>query len=218
MSVRSPVQGRSVASLERMLSAAEEVLRTKSFDQAAVAEIAARAGVTVGAFYARFSDKEALLLHLEERVYAEVAELARAQATAVSDPSVPLGTVVHGMLAASLALYRKHGGTLRALDLRARTDPVLRERMEATNRRTLAAFAPAVLGRAGEIRHPHPAEAVRFAVLLVGNTLREATLFGTTWLEQARWDDDKLLRELTRAFLAYLGVPSASAEGMEEGG
>jgi len=218
MSVRSPVQGRSAASLERMLSAAEEVLRTKSFDQAGVAEIAARAGGTVGAFYARFSDKEALLLHLEERLYAEVAELARAHAAAVSDPETPLGTVVHGLLAASLAFYRKHGGTLRALDLRARTDPALRERMGATNRRSLAAFAPAVLGRTGEIHHPHPAEAVRFAVLLVGNTLREATLFGTPWLEQARWDDEKLLRELTRAFLAYLGVSSESASGTEEGG
>jgi AcrR family transcriptional regulator len=215
MSVRSPVQGRSVASLERMLSAAEEVLRTKSFDQAGVAEIAARAGVTVGAFYARFSDKDALLQHLEERVYDEVAALAQAQAAAVSDPAVPLGRVVHGLLAASLAFYRKHGGTLRALDLRARTDPALRERMGAANRRSLASFAPAVLGRAAEIRHPHPAEAVRFAVLLVGNTLREATLFGTPWLEQARWDDDKLLRELTRAFLAYLGVSSGPATATE---
>jgi AcrR family transcriptional regulator len=217
MSVRLPVQGRSVASLERMLSAAEEVLRTKSFDQAGVAEIAARAGVTVGAFYARFSGKEALLLHLEERLYARVAELVRVQAAAVSDPGAPLGAVVHAMMAASLALYHEHGGTLRALDLRARTDPALRERMEATNGRTLAAFAPAVLGRVDEIRHPDPAQAVRFAVLLVGNTLREATLFGAPWLEQAGWDDDRLLRELTRAFLAYLGVPSASTVG-EEGG
>jgi AcrR family transcriptional regulator len=212
MGVRSPVQGRSAASLERMLAAAEDVLRSRSFDQAGVAEIARRAGVTVGAFYARFTDKEALLQHLEERVYAEVSELARTQAAAVSDHALPLATVVHGMLGASLAFYRKHGGTLRALDLRARTDPALRERMEAANRRTLAAFAPAVLGRAGEIRHPHPAEAVRFAVLLVGNTLREATLVGTPWLEQARWDDEKLLRELTRAFVAYLGVPYAAED------
>jgi AcrR family transcriptional regulator len=212
MAIRSPVQVRSAASLERMLVAAEQVLRTKSFDQAGVAEIARRAGVTVGAFYARFSDKEALLLHLEERVYAELSALVATQAAAVSDHGVALATVVHGMLAASLAFYRKHGGTLRALDLRSRTDPALRERMEATNRRTLAAFAPAVLGRAIEIRHPHPAEAVRFAVLLVGNTLREATLFGTPWLEQARWDDEKLLRELTRAFVAYLGVPFDAME------
>jgi hypothetical protein len=31
-------------------------------------------------------------------------------------------------------------------------------------------------------------------------------LFGAPWLEQAGWDDETLVRELTRAFVAYLGA------------
>ena len=74
-SLKTPVQARSVASYERLVAATRAVLEEKSFDEATVAEIAARAGLTVGAFYARFEDKEALLRHLEELLFDEMRAL-----------------------------------------------------------------------------------------------------------------------------------------------
>src|SRR5262245_60009024 len=69
---RLPRQARSTETYRRLLDAAEALLQRKSFDRVSVAEIAGRAGVTIGAFYARFPDKEALLEALEAQVTESV--------------------------------------------------------------------------------------------------------------------------------------------------
>src|SRR4051812_27414418 len=70
---RPPQQSRSQETLDRILDAAEQVLAEKAFGEATLAEIMERAGVTVGAFYRRYPDKNALLRHLDERFFAEMA-------------------------------------------------------------------------------------------------------------------------------------------------
>ncbi|HEX5726316.1 MAG TPA: helix-turn-helix domain-containing protein [Longimicrobiaceae bacterium] len=203
MSVRTPRQARSAASLERMLAAAETVLRVRSFEQAALAEIARHAGVTVGAFYARFSSKEALLRHLEERLHAHLDALAAEQAVLVNQAPEE---AVPALLRAALGFYREHRGTLRALVLRSWSDAGLRARLDGADRRALGAVAAAVLARREWIAHPDPAAAVSFALVLVGTLLREAVLFRPQWLEGAGWTDERFAGELSRAFLAYLGM------------
>src|SRR3954464_7813919 len=69
---KPPQQSRSQETLDRILDAAEQVLEAKAFGEATLAEIMERAGVTVGAFYRRFPDKDALLHHLDERFFAEL--------------------------------------------------------------------------------------------------------------------------------------------------
>ncbi|HEY1598537.1 MAG TPA: helix-turn-helix domain-containing protein, partial [Pirellulales bacterium] len=59
--VRPPRQTRSQETLERLLDAAEEVFAEKGFESATVAEVVRRAKSSVGAMYARFTDKNALL-------------------------------------------------------------------------------------------------------------------------------------------------------------
>ena len=60
--VRPPQQARSQLTLSRILDATEAILAEKSWEDAGVAEIARRAGSSVGAFYSRFRDKDALLV------------------------------------------------------------------------------------------------------------------------------------------------------------
>src|SRR3954471_3214818 len=69
---RAPQQSRSRETLDRILDPAEQVLEQKTFNEATLAEIMERAGVTVGAFYRRFPDKDALLYHLAERFFTEL--------------------------------------------------------------------------------------------------------------------------------------------------
>src|SRR5437762_6307200 len=69
---RPPQQTRSRETLDRILDAAERVLDEKSFTEATLAEIMERAGVTVGAFYRRFPDKDALLHFLDERFFQQI--------------------------------------------------------------------------------------------------------------------------------------------------
>ena len=69
--VRPPRQARSQETLERILDAAEALVTEKGFEDSPVAEIVARADSSVGAFYARFHDKEGLLHALYERYFSE---------------------------------------------------------------------------------------------------------------------------------------------------
>ena len=69
---KPPQQSRSQETLDRILDAAEQVLTEKAFGEATLAEIMERAGVTVGAFYRRYPDKNALLRHLDERFFGEM--------------------------------------------------------------------------------------------------------------------------------------------------
>ena len=55
-------RGRSEATRRRLLEAAGSVFAAKGYERASVADIAAAAGFTKGAFYASFPSKEAVFL------------------------------------------------------------------------------------------------------------------------------------------------------------
>jgi AcrR family transcriptional regulator len=84
--VRPTHQVRSQETLERILEAAEEIVAEKGFDNATVSEIVRRAKSSVGAMYARFNDKDSLLVCLHQR-FCEQA-LATTQAALEDRKSV----------------------------------------------------------------------------------------------------------------------------------
>ncbi len=65
--IRPRRQKRSQASFERILDAAESLLEDRSFDELTISDVVRRAESSVGAFYTRFSDKDALLDALYQR-------------------------------------------------------------------------------------------------------------------------------------------------------
>ena len=72
-------QLRSRATMERVLTAVEELLVDKPFDQITIAEIAARASSSPTSIYARFTDKSGLLLAAHERFKHQAEKRLRAQ-------------------------------------------------------------------------------------------------------------------------------------------
>lgn len=70
--VHPPLQERSQQTMERLLGAAESLISEVGFAHATVAGIVKRADSSVGAFYARFKDKDALLRCLLERFVQDV--------------------------------------------------------------------------------------------------------------------------------------------------
>jgi AcrR family transcriptional regulator len=187
-----------------MLDAAEALLQSESFDAVSVAAIAARAGVTIGAFYARFPDKEALLEALEVRV----TETVLAGLEQVTDPNalegLTLAEALRRYFDALVAAYLATRGAGRALVLRSHTDGRLRGRLERLN----TEGPPRVLRflLEGRIRHPEPKRALDLALLVVRSTLRETILFREPTLGGAAVAPAVLATELTRLFLAYLGL------------
>ena len=66
---KPPRQRRSQRSLEKLLDAAEEQIRTEGFENLTVNNVVSRVGLSVGAFYARFPDKTALIHAVQERFH-----------------------------------------------------------------------------------------------------------------------------------------------------
>jgi len=59
--VKPTSQARSRATRDKIVAAFEQLLRTKSFENISVAELAQHAGVSVGAVYRRFENKDSLI-------------------------------------------------------------------------------------------------------------------------------------------------------------
>ena len=73
---RDPQQKRSIQKKERILRAAYAVFCTKGFYKTTTTEVAKKAGVSIGALYSYFRDKEDLFMVILER-YTEQFETAR---------------------------------------------------------------------------------------------------------------------------------------------
>jgi len=206
--MHAPRQVRSRETLARLLDAAEAVLAEGGLDAATVPAIAKRAGLSVGAVYRRFADKDALL----RAVYVRMLTRARERNAAGLDPelyaSIPLETVLRMMVRGIVQHHRENRTLLQAMHRYAdsHADPGFRRRAAELNDEALAQLGALAVARRGEIRHPDPEAAVRFALLMVGLVLRGVLLRTQPLPGAFLRDDGGLEDELTRMVLGYLGV------------
>jgi len=208
--VRPPQQARSQETLDRLLDAAEQLVAEKGFDDTPVAEVARRAGSSVGAFYSRFRDKEGLLHALYERWLEE----ATATADAALDPArwqgATIAEIVSVVVRFLVAIYRERGGLIRAFVLRNHVDPEFHARQERLSHYIGERLAALLLARRDEIARGDPDRAATFGITMIMSTLESVMLFGEYRTGSLTFDDDELGAELTTAYLAYLGVPTRS--------
>ncbi|MFE0755181.1 TetR/AcrR family transcriptional regulator [Inquilinus sp. NPDC058860] len=68
---RAPSQRRSRERVERILAAATELIAAQGSDALRMAEVAAKAGISIGSLYQYFPDKAAIIRTLAERINAE---------------------------------------------------------------------------------------------------------------------------------------------------
>ncbi len=206
--IRPPQQARSQRTLDRILDAAEALVADKGFEDTSVAEVARRAGSSVGAFYARFRDKDGLLYALYERYL----EQAVATADDALDPTRWDGAGTTDLLSAVVhflvEIYREQSGLMRAFVLRNYTDFEFRSRQERLSHYVSDKLIALLLERQDEIRHPQPEQAAAFGLTMAFATIESAILFGETRSGALVLSDESLADHLIRATLAYLGVPA----------
>lgn len=199
------------------MGAFAELLRESRFEDVSVQQVAGRAGVSVGGFYARFASKDDLLLHA---LYAGYVRDAVAEAERVFAPGRWDGAGIAPLAEAYFSLILRVGDThwtvLREMVHRTRGNPdtvrdssawaAFRQAVHEPFRRLLAE-------RMDEVRHPDPPFAVRFAFSACSSALRESVLFGHMEPSMGPVDEATMARELARLFCRYLDVPfPATAE------
>ncbi|MCL4686846.1 TetR/AcrR family transcriptional regulator [Myxococcota bacterium] len=208
--VRPPRQARSQDTLDRLLDAAEGLVAERGFEDTTIAELVRRADSSVGAFYARFRDKDSLLYALYERYL----EQAMATTDVALDPArwviSPISEIVRKTVPFLVSVYRERRGLIRAFVLRNHIDAEFRARRERLSHHVSEGLSRLLIARRSEIRHPNPVRAAVFGLTMVVNTIESAVLFGDLRSGALTLSDDELGVELTRAFLAYLGLDDFS--------
>lgn len=187
--------------MSAVLDAAEELLETMPPDAVPLSEICRRTGVTTGAFYARFRDREALFRHLEEQTLQEFDCIAD-QFVADTSRRTLRGTLELAVVTTA-DLYRRRRGSFRALSLRAPQDEALSARMAAFNARLFERVIGRLARHMEEIRHPEPTVALQEVLVWIVNILRQQILFD----EQALRTPSSPPERLVDLALAYLTCP-----------
>ena len=119
-SVAQPKQARSQKSMARLLEAAASLIERHGFDRVSVAEIARKAGSSVGGFYSRFRDKDELLRTLgTEQIGALRAKLREARLRVIEGQGVG---AVRETFRLSVDTWVQHPGLLQAF-LREQYEP-----------------------------------------------------------------------------------------------
>ncbi len=206
----APRQLRSLDAMQRIAHAGRQLLAEREFDDVSVADIAAAAGISVGAFYLRFRSKE----HLVAFLLGDVSEMLQDQVRRESDSSrwrgASLYEVLSWYLGAAAEAFAAHRGVLRPATMIARQtrDPELLELLTNFNTTAHGRFRTLMLERRHLIAHHDPELALNMVLLWTSAAIREAVLYREPVSKLGPAGRNQLIRELTVGAVAYLTTAS----------
>jgi AcrR family transcriptional regulator len=207
----APQQERSRESLRKLQKAAAEVLGQHGVEGATIPRIAQHAGMSPGAIYRRFHDKEALLEDTILGMLEQQQERARTAMTPEAAAQIPLTVFAEQIINGMVLGYRLNASLLRAMRtfVQGRANTSFWKKACKLEVRSFQHIVDRFLAHRKEIRHPDPQAAVSMGLMMVISTLFETVVMPLDLgplKEFLPKDDLALRRELKRAFLSYLGV------------
>jgi AcrR family transcriptional regulator len=173
-------------------------------DALTVAEVARRARSSVGSFYARFTDKDALLRSVSERFFAQADATVRAVLAPAAWRGAPLFEVLEESLRFTVLVGRERGRLIAAVATGAGGDPDMTALAERLSRTVADHFAAIIAASPERPRHPDPGRAVLFAVWMILSALESRSLHALH--RPPLFTDAELVAELTNLCLAFLGI------------
>lgn len=201
--VRPPKQRRSRESYERVLGAARALLEENGFEGLKVQEVAARSGVSVGAIYERFGNKETLLRDVHARLMQTMSQdndsLGELAASA-GGAAAAVAAVVAGMA----RVMNDNRKALRAFMHLGAVDEVISARGSRASIALSKTFKRALLPHAAEFRHPDPEVALDVAFRIAYSTLARQVMYGPVFESDRRLGWKRLVDEIGAACAAYL--------------
>jgi len=206
-----PKQARSEETERRLLDAAEALIQEKGLADASIPEIVRRAGSSVGGFYARFPDKDALLHALEDRFFADLEQRLARLADAQRWADAPLARIVEACVHELVSVTRTRRNLIQAFLFRAAQNPEFHA--DALHFRAHVAERLALLlaERGDAVEHPDPALAIDLGVQLAFGLMFQIVLTGDVRAGGRVLADAEIERELCRNFERYVGAPGSDA-------
>ena len=198
--LRPPEQARSQKTLERIFVATEKLLESQRFEDITVSAITKRAKSSVGAFYARFADKDALLNALDQRYTDESLAQLDTIIERLADPALSLHEVSREIVTGIWNFHARKPGLIRSLVLRARTHPDARYQARG-DEITKNLFSAVIRALA---RFECNERKISFALLNVISMVRELTLFPDGPANAIAMKREESIEELSNLFTGYL--------------
>lgn len=204
LAFKPPRQRRSHESLERVLDAAESLIRERGFDNMPIAEVVQRSGTSVGSIYARFNNKLGLLRAVQLRYHARVQNDIFAAFSGDHPEDESLEEAVSRIVTVLSRHVLNEPALFRAFVLEAVFDPGVRAQGERTNSQRRDKMVEVLLAHRAEIRHPDPDRAARWVYSICMAMLRERVTFGEQAELSGGFCDDELVAEMTSMVTSYL--------------
>lgn len=206
----APQQARSRESLDKLLKAAVEVLGRRGVAGTTIPRIAAHAGLTPGAVYRRFRNKDVLLESAILSVLDNQNKFLRLSLTAETAAEIPFPTLAEQIINTLVVSYRANASLLRAVRqiLQDKEGTAFWKKAAKLEMRTFEHLI-AIFVASGQIKHQPPRAAAALGLVMVIGTLWEVVVNPgdiKLWRGLLPKDDKTLQGELTRSFLRYLGV------------
>jgi AcrR family transcriptional regulator len=201
---RKPRQGRSIASLERMLAASEKLMLERGSEDFTLQEVSALGCVSIGSIYLRFKGKDELVravifAHLE-RLDADV----EAMVATIRETCASLRAFIPAYVENYAEVLKKHAPLLRLTMMRAEHDPLVSEPGKRSAYHSIGLAMAAMLEYPREIAGPVKELKASTAYHIIYATIARQLSLGSTGESAHEQDWSLLKRELGRMCLAYL--------------
>ncbi len=209
-----PKQLRSRQTLDRLLDAAEAVIREEGISELTVVKVVKRAQSSVGAFYRRFPDRDALLFAIQERNHARAREVYDAQLAELERGRASLEETLTQLFALRAQQVLEDAPLLHAFVVQEAVLPLFQQEGRKFYAYCRSTMTHVLLSHREEISHPEPELAAEMVCRTWLGLMEQVVLYGASPFDaHARSGDTAtLVAEYTKAMSAYLrGRPASSA-------
>ncbi len=200
---RKPQQGRSKASLERMLAAGRELMLERGSEEFTLQDVSERGQVSIGSIYLRFESKDNLVRGVIAEALDALATDEGALMDLLSSDCPDLASFVPAYVEGYAEILRRHAPLLRLTMERAAFDPLVSAPGKEHALRAESQSTEAMLAHAAEFGGSDHKVKAQSAYHIVFATLARQLSLGSSGEAAHDYDWSLLKRELGRMCLAY---------------
>ena len=201
---RKPLQGRSKASLERMLATARELMLERGDEDFTLQDVSQRGNVSIGSIYLRFESKENLVRAVIANFLDSLAEEENAMFNSIMANCTTLGEFVPAYVRSYAEVLRRNAPLLRLSMRRASIDPLVQGPGKERALAAAAAGTGAMLAFRQEFGGQDYQTKASAAFQIIYATLARELSLGLAGEAANNYDWELLKGELARMILAYL--------------
>jgi AcrR family transcriptional regulator len=201
---KKPQQARSIESTNRMLDAAESLMREGGPRAITIEAVIERSETSMGSFYARFENREGLFQALHERFLNYVIEddLFQQLEDAANEPD--LASAIHAFVGRLFIMQTQHRDAAAFFMIFNNSDSIMREQGAEISRAFAELLHRLVKAHSAEVSHSNLRVASDFATMLIVGIALEGLLHEPGELTGRSRSTKQTINSTSEAVVAYL--------------